>query len=83
MIQCLYQNVLGRILYTFHNPVMYGGKHYVLIENDTNQRVLLRINRSDYHTLENKEGLHAEFKVGRFGHSGKLVACQVGDIYEF
>lgn len=82
MIQCLYKNVLGRILYTFHNSVMYGGKHYVLIEDSTNQRVLLRISRSDYHTLENKEGLHAEFKVGRFGHSGKLVSCQVGDIYE-
>ena len=83
MIQCLYKNVLGRILYTFHNSVMYGGKHYVLIEDSTNQRVLLKISRSDYHTLENKEGLHAEFKVGRFGHSGKLVSCQVGDIYEF
>lgn len=83
MVRYFYKRVIGRILYIFYNPVMYGGKHYVLIESDDNQRILLKISHSDYRTLQSKEGLFAEFSVGRFGHSGKLISCKVGDIYDF
>ena len=80
----LHIHMMGKVLYTFSNPVMYGGKFYVLIEDSENQkRVLLQVSRYDYRTLKDKEGLYVDFRVRRFSYEGKLINYKIGEAHVF